>query len=70
MAAIDSGNKLVPVAFATISKENADGYAFLFREEKKNTEVVTFLDNPATTIFADDHRGSPGAMRAEVPLAR
>lgn len=70
MAAKDSENKLFVVALAVVPEENAEGYAYLFREAKKNPEMAAFLDNPTTTIFADGHRGSPAAMRVELPHAQ
>ena len=70
MATEDSDNKLVMTAFVIVQKENADGYAYLFREAKKNPEMAVFLDNPKTTIYTDGQKGSPAALSKELPLSQ
>ena len=57
MSTKDSDNKLVMAAFAVVDVENAAGYAYLFREAKKNPDMAAFLNSPDTTIYADGHLG-------------
>ncbi|CAN0502858.1 unnamed protein product, partial [Laminaria digitata] len=66
----DSNNKLVHVATVIAGKENAASYQFLLRQAKRNPEMAVFLDNPKTTFFSDGHKGSPAAMKTEVPRAQ
>ncbi|CAN0467293.1 unnamed protein product, partial [Laminaria digitata] len=66
----DSNNKLVHVATVIAGKENAASYQFLLRQAKRNPEMGVFLDNPKTTFFSDGHKGSPAAMKTEVPRAQ
>ena len=42
-------------AFAVIDVENAAGYAYLFREAKKNPDMADFLNSPDTTILSLIH---------------
>ena len=70
MATRDSDNKLVMTTFAIVSKENADGYVYPFREAKKNPEVAAFLDNLETAIYADGHKESPTTLSEELPLSQ
>ncbi|CAN0350255.1 unnamed protein product [Pylaiella littoralis] len=66
----DSDNRLVMAAFAIADKENADNYAYLFREAKKNPEMAAFLNSPDTTIYADGHLGTPVAKARELPQSQ
>lgn len=66
----DSDNKLVHVATAVTAKEDAASYRFLLSEAMKNPEMAAFMNNPATTFYSDDHKGSPAALKTEVPLAQ
>ena len=70
MVTKDSDNKLVTTAFTIVPKENAGGYAYLFREAKKNPEMAVFLDNPKTTIYPDGLKGSSAALSKELPLSQ
>ena len=45
------------------------GYAYLFREAKKNPDMADFLNSPDTTIYADGHLGTPAAKAKEFPLS-
>ena len=66
----DSDNKLVMAAFAVVDAENAAGYAYLFREAKKNPGMAAFFNSPDTTIYADDHLGTPTVKAKELPLSQ
>ena len=61
-------NSLVHVTVLLSDSNNADGYAYLFREEKKNLEMAAFLDNLEITISADGHKASPAALSKKLPL--
>ena len=66
----DSNNRLIHVATAVTPKEDASSYRFLLLQAKRNPEMATFLNDRRTTFFSGGHRGSPAAMKAEVPLAQ
>ena len=66
----DSNNRLIHVATAVTPKEDASSYRFYFQQANRNPKMATFLNDRRTTCFSDGHRGSPAAMRAEVPLAQ
>ena len=51
MSTKDSDNQLVMAAFAVVDVENAAGYAYLFREAKKNPDMAAFLNSPDTTCL-------------------
>ena len=70
MSTKDSDNKLVMAAFAVVDVENAAGYAYLFREAKRNPDMAAFLNSPDTTIYADGHLGTPAAKVKELPLSQ
>ena len=46
MSTKDSDNKLVMAAFA-VDVENAAGYAYLFREAKKNPDICLLYTSPS-----------------------
>ena len=69
MSTKDSDNNLVIAAFALLDAWNAAGYAYLFREAKKNPGMATFLNSPDTTIYADVHLGSPAVKAKELQLS-
>ena len=70
MSTKDSDNKLLMAAFAVDDVENAAGYAYLFREVKKNPDMAAFLNSPDTTIYAESHLGTPAAKAKELPLSQ
>lgn len=70
MSTKDGDNKLVMTAFAVGDVENAAGYAYLFREAKKNPDMAAFLNSPDTTIYADGFKGTPVAKAQEIPLSQ
>ena len=70
MSTKDSDNKLVMAAFAVVDVENAAGYAYLFREAKKNPDRAAFLNSPDTTIYSDCHLETPAGKAKEVTLSQ
>ena len=69
MSTKDSDNKLVMADFAVVDVENVAGYAYLFREARKNPDMAAFLNSPDTTIYADGHLGTLAAKAKELPLS-
>ena len=61
----DTNNTLVVVAFVICDKENASNYSFLLSEMKKNPHLKTLLEDPLTTLYTDEHRGSKAAIQRE-----
>ena len=68
MSTKDSDNNLVIAAFALLDAGNAAGYAYLFREAKKNPDMASFLNSPDTTMYADGHLGTLDAKAMKLPL--
>eukprot|EP00752_Nemacystus_decipiens_P013035 g11532.t1 len=61
----DTNNTLVVVAFVICDKENAANYSFLLSEMKKNPHLKKLLEDPLTTLYTDEHKGSKAAIQRE-----
>ena len=61
----DTNNALVVVAFVICDKENGSNYSFLLSEMKKNPHLKKLLEDPLTTLYTDEHKGSKAAIQRE-----
>ncbi|CAN0394236.1 unnamed protein product [Hapterophycus canaliculatus] len=65
----DDDNKILVVATAISDIENQDSYLYLLSNCMKSPTFADCFNSHLMTIYADGHKGTPGAVARTLPKA-